>query len=246
MFAGKTVMITGANRGIGFATVEVFAEQGADIWACARTQTDEFEDRLKALADKNAVTITPIYFDVTEEKEVKDAVKRIGNYSRMVDVLVNNAGISIERLFHMTSSEMMEKAMKTNFLSQVLLSQLVSRYMMKAKSGSIINIASISGIEGKQGSIAYGSSKAAVIFSTKTMARELGKYGIRVNSISPGFIATDMWEGRSSEIKDKILKETSLHRQGTPKEIANVIIFLASELSSYITGQNIVVDGGRL
>lgn len=246
MFAGKTVMITGANRGIGFATVEVFAEQGADIWACARTQTDEFEDRLKALADKNAVTITPIYFDVTEEKEVKDAVKRIGNYSRMIDVLVNNAGISIERLFHMTSSEMMEKAMKTNFLSQVLLSQLVSRYMMKAKSGSIINIASISGIEGKQGSIAYGSSKAAVIFSTKTMARELGKYGIRVNSISPGFIATDMWEGRSGEIKDKILKETPLHRQGTPKEIANVILFLASELSSYITGQNIVVDGGRL
>ncbi|MCI9623111.1 MAG: SDR family oxidoreductase [Lachnospiraceae bacterium] len=246
MLTGKTAVITGANRGIGFATVEVFAEQGADIWACARTQSDEFESRIKIIAEKNAAVITPIYFDVTEEAAVKNAVKRISKDSQRIDILVNNAGVSIESLFHMTSSEMMEQAMKTNFLSQFFLSQLISRHMMKGRRGSIINIASVSGIEGKQGSIAYGSSKAAVIFYTKTMARELGNYGIRVNSVSPGFIATDMWEGRNSEIKDKILKETSLHRQGTPGEIANIILFLASELSSYITGQNIVADGGRL
>ena len=246
MLTGKTAIITGANRGIGLAAVEVFAEQGADVWACARTQTDEFEKKLKEIADKNAGTIAPIYFDVTEEAAVKNAVKKIGRDSKSVDILVNNAGISIERLFPMTSSEMMAKTMKANFLSQVLLAQLVSRYMIKAKRGSIVNIASISGIEGKQGSLAYGSSKAAVIFSTKTMAKELGAYGVRVNSVSPGFIATDMWEGRDSQVKDKILNETPLHRQGTPREVANVILFLASDLSSYITGQNIVADGGRL
>ena len=164
MLTGKTAVITGANRGIGFATVEVFAEQGADIWACARTQSDEFESRIKIIAEKNAAVITPIYFDVTEEAAVKNAVKRISKDSQRIDILVNNAGVSIESLFHMTSSEMMEQAMKTNFLSQFFLSQLISRHMMKGRRGSIINIASVSGIEGKQGSIAYGSSKAAVIF----------------------------------------------------------------------------------
>lgn len=245
MLAGKTAIITGANRGIGLATVEVFAEQGAVIWACARTKSDEFEDKIKELSDKNAAMITPVYFDITEEAMVKNAIKMIGENSKSIDILVNNAGISIERLFSMTSFNMMRNAMETNFLSQVHLAQLVSRYMMKARTGSIVNIASVAGIESEQGSIAYGSSKAAVIFSTKTMALELGSYGIRANLVSPGFIATDMWENRNDGIKEKILSETPLGRQGMPREVANTILFLASDMSSYITGQNIVIDGGR-
>lgn len=246
MLTGKTAIITGASRGIGLASVEVFAEHGAHVWACARTQTDEFEQKLKEMADKNVGTIEPIYFDMTEEAAVKNAVKKIGRDSRSIDVLVNSAGISIERLFHMTSSKMVEETMRANFFSQVFLAQLVSRYMMKAKRGSIVNIASVTGIEGKQGGLAYGSSKAAVIYSTKTMAKELGVYGIRVNAVSPGFIDTDMWKGRDSQVKEKILSETPLHRQGMPREVANIILFLASDLSSYVTGQNIVADGGRL
>lgn len=246
MLRGKTTIITGSNRGIGLATVEVFAEQGATIWACARTKSDEFESKIQELSYKNKVTIRPVYFDVTEKDEVKSAIKMIGKDSKSIDVLVNNAGISTERFFSMTSSDMIRKTMEVNFLSQVFLSQLVSRYMIKAKAGSIINIASVAGIENEEGGTAYGSSKAAIIFATRSMALELGLYGLRVNSVSPGFIATDMWKVRDSKIKDKILSETPLKRQGMPREVANVILFLASELSSYITGQNIVVDGGRI
>lgn len=246
MLTGKTAIITGSNRGIGLATVEVFAEQGATIWACARLQSDEFEGKLKEISDKNAATIKPVYFDVTDEVAVKNAIKMIGKDSKSIDILVNNAGISIERLFNMTSSDMIQETMEVNFLSQVRLIQLISRYMMKAKSGSVVNVASVTGIESKQGGLAYGSSKAAVILSTKIMALELGSYGIRVNSVSPGYIETDMWKDRNSDVKENILNETPLGRQGIPREVANVILFLASDMSSYITRQNIVVDGGRM
>ncbi len=245
MLKGKTAIITGANRGIGLATVRVFAQQGAIIWACARQRSDKFEDELKVIASENETTITPVFFDVTQAAEVKEAVRRIGRESDSLDILVNNAGVSIESLFCMTSCDMIRRTMEVNFLSQVRLSQMVSRYMMKSKKGSIINIASATGLEGEQGGLAYGSSKAAVIYTSRTMALELGSCGIRVNSVSPGFIATDMWKDRDSKIKDKLLEETPLHRQGTPDEVANTILFLASDMSSYITGQNIVVDGGR-
>lgn len=245
MLTGKTAVITGSNRGIGLATVETFAKQGAVIWACARTQSDEFEKRMKEISNKNAVTITPVYFDITEEAAVKDVVKRIGKESKSIDILVNNAGISVEKLFGMTSYGVMQRTMDVNFLSQVRLAQLVSRYMIKAKTGSIVNVASVTGMRNESGSTAYGSSKAAVIYVTKTMANELGAYGIRVNSVSPGFIATDMWKDRDTKVKDRVLDETLLQRQGMPEEVANVILFLVSDMSSYITGQNIVVDGGR-
>lgn len=245
MLTGKTAVITGSNRGIGLAAVEVFAKQGAVILACARTQSDEFEERIKEISNKNAATITPVYFDITEEAAVKAAVKRIGKESKSIDILVNNAGILVEKLFGMTSYGVMQKTMDVNFLSQVRLAQLVSRYMIKARTGSIVNIASVSGMSGEVGATAYGSSKAAVIYATKAMANELGAYGVRVNSVSPGFIATDMWKERESEVRDRVLGETLLQRQGMPEEVANVILFLASDMSSYITGQNIVVDGGR-
>lgn len=246
MLAGKTAIITGANRGIGLATVEVFAEQKAVVWACARTQSDEFEDKIAEIAKINSSIISPVYFDVTDKTAVRDAIKMIGKNAKSIDILVNNAGIDAQALFRMTSLEAVQETMNVNFLSQVYLAQQVSRYMMKAKAGSIINMASVSGIVNSQGDIAYGSSKAASIFSTKTMALELGSYGIRVNSVSPGFIATDMWKDRKSEVYDKVLSETPLGRQGIPREVANAILFLASDMSSYITGQNIVVDGGRM
>lgn len=246
MLNGKNAIITGANRGIGYSTVEAFAERGANVWACARTKTEEYENNLKKIAEKNNVSIIPVYFDVTDDDAVKKAVRQIGVEAPSIDILVNNAGISVEALFNMTSMDTMRNVLETNFMSQVKLSQAVSRYMRKQKSGSIINVASVAGIEREQGGIAYGSSKAAVIFSTKTMALELGEFGIRVNCVSPGFIATDMWAKRNNDILEKIMKETPLGRQGEPREVANAIVFLASDMASYITGQNIVVDGGRM
>lgn len=246
MLTGKTAVITGANRGIGLATVEVFAEQKALIWACARRQSDEFEDKIEEIAKENTTVITPVYFDVTDRDAVKNAVRMIGKSAKSIDILVNNAGIDAQGLFNMVSLEKMRETLNVNFLSQMYLAQQISRYMIKVKAGSIINMASASGIVNSRGDIAYGSSKAASIFSTKTMALELGSYGIRVNSVSPGFIATDMWKDRKNEVYDKVLSETPLGRQGIPREVANTVLFLASDLSSYITGQNIVVDGGRM
>lgn len=246
MLEGKTAIITGSNRGIGLATMEVFAKNHSNIWACARKQNKEFQDIVTTLSNKYDVHIYPIYFDVSDMGDVKNAVKTICNKSEKIDILVNNAGVSFERLFSMTSVNSIQEIMGINFLSQVQLCQLVSRNMIKRRNGSIINIASVSGIEGKSGSLAYGSSKSAIIFATKTMASELGKYDIRVNSVSPGFIETDMWLGRSDDLVSSMIKETPLQRQGKPEEVANAILFLASDLSSYITGQNIVVDGGRL
>lgn len=245
MLKQKVAVITGANRGIGLATVEVFANNRATIWACARSQSDEFEKKLQEIANNNSTIIKPLYFDVTDQQAVKEAFRQIGKESKRIDILVNNAGISVECLFNMTSMDMMRKAMDVNFLSQINMAQIVSRYMIKNKSGSIVNIASVAGMEAEEGGIAYGSSKASVLFATKTMSLELGKYGIRANCVSPGFIETDMWKKRKDDVRAKVLNETPLHRPGTPKEVAQTILFLASDMSSFITGQNIVVDGGR-
>ena len=245
MLKQKVAVITGTNRGIGLATVEVFAKNGATIWACARSQSNEFENKLQEIANNNSVIINPLYFDVTDQEAVKEAFRHVGKECKRIDILVNNAGMSIECLFNMTSMDAIRKIMEVNFLSQVYITQIVSRYMIKNKRGSIVNIASVAGLDAEEGGIAYGSSKASVFFATQNMALELGKYGIRANCVSPGFIETDMWKKRKDDIRSKILNETPLHRQGTPEEVAQTILFLASDMSSFITGQNIVVDGGR-
>lgn len=244
MLKGKNAIVTGSNRGIGLAIVELFANNGANVWACARSQSDEFEQILQRLSAKYAVDIRPVYFDLADADTVKKAVRNIGREAQSIDILVNNAGISVERLFSMTSIDLMRKTMDVNFLSQIQMAQMVVRYMIKNRGGSIVNVASVSGMDSEAGGMAYGSSKAAVLYASQIMAAELGVHGIRVNAVSPGFIDTDMWKGRE-DVKKKILSETPLHRPGMPEEVAQVILFLASDMASYITGQNIVVDGGR-
>ena len=245
MLKGKTAVITGARRGIGRATVEVFARNGADIWACARKEDPAFAADMAALAETYQVSIRPLYFDVTEDAQVKAAVQEIRKSKLPVDILVNMAGIADESSsFAMTPLAKMKQTFEVNFFAVTGLIQYLSRLMMKQNSGSIVNISSIAGIDGAPAQYEYAASKAAVIGATRELARELAPYHIRVNAVAPGMIDTDMGAQIGEELKAQTLQKVMMGRMGRPEEIAEVIAFLASDRASYITGQVIRADGG--
>ena len=245
LLCGKNAIITGARRGIGRVTVETFAKNGANIWACARGKNEQFEQEMERIAAENNVQIWPIYFDVTEEDQVKNAIQEIKKQKLSVDVLVNVAGIADDSTsFQMTSMEKIKIVFEVNFFAVTLLTQYVSRLMARQKSGSIVNIASIAGLDGTPAQYEYASSKAAIIGGTKNLARELAPSNIRVNAVAPGMIETDMGAKIDEELKNSILSKSIMKRMGRPEEVANVIAFLASDLSSFMTGQIVRVDGG--
>lgn len=241
----KNIIITGSNRGIGKAILENFAKKGANIWACARSDNQEFEKYITEIEERYGVEITPVYFDMSNEEEIKAAAKRIISEKKPIDVLVNNAGISHSGLFHMTSMDKLKEVFQVNYFSQVLLTQLVSRVMMRQKSGCIINMASVGGLEANPGYLAYGSSKAALIWETRCLANELGAYGIRVNAVAPGLVDTDMGHVKPENEISKVLDRTPLNRMADVNEIAKAVVYLASEDASFVTGQILKVDGGR-
>jgi len=240
----KTAIITGCNRGIGKVTMEVFAENGTDIIACARNKSDKFTDIMIELAQKTGINITPVYFDFSDIEQVKAGIKTIIACKKQIDILVNNAGVATGSFFQMTSLQDLKETFEINFFSQILFSQGISRYMSRFKTGSIINIASTAGLIGNAGTTSYGSSKAALMFATKTMATELGVVNIRVNAIAPSITQTDMFDQMNEKARNKIIESSALKRPADPMEIANVALFLASDLSSFITGQVLRVDGG--
>lgn len=243
----KNAIITGCNRGIGKATLQLFAEQGANVFAHARKPSEEFEDMCKSLAEKNDVDIIPIYFDAIDSEEIKLAVSNIKKHTKRIDVLVNNLGtVNSVKLFQMTNMQEMKKEFDVNFFAQIELSQYISRLMQKEKRGSIINVSSCAGLDGNTGMLPYVSSKAALIGATKRMAIELGAYNIRVNSVAPGLTETDMGNQMREDLEQETLNHTIFKRKAQPREIANGILFLASDLSEYITGQVLRVDGGML
>ena len=242
---GKNAIITGARRGIGRATVEAFASQGANVWACARKADPAFEMDMKAVADKYGVSVWPVYFDVTNETEMKTVVNSIRKLKISIDILVNVAGIADDSTsFQMTSLEKIKHVMAVNFFAVSLLTQYISRLMARQRFGSIINIASIAGLDGAPAQYEYAASKGAIISGTKNLARELASYNVRVNAVAPGMIATDMGSQIDEELKKNILSKVIMNRLGKPEEVADVIAFLASDLSRYMTGQIIRVDGG--
>lgn len=243
--SGKTAIITGTNRGIGKEILISFAREGADIWACARQESDEFTKFICEIEKENKVSIRPVYFDLADENQVKTAIKSIIQEKKKIDILVNNAGIAYGATFQMTSIEKMKEVFEVNFFSQIYIMQLVSRDMMKQKRGSIINMASVGGIETNPGYLAYGSSKAALIWATKCLSKEIGIYGVRVNAIAPGLTETSMGYYKSEEELQKVINRTSLRRMGMPNEIAEAVLYLASDDASFITGQVLQVDGGR-
>lgn len=246
LLKGKNAIITGCNRGIGKAILTTFAHNGANVFACVRKITDEFEAETARLKKEYAVEIWPICFDIRDDAATKQAIAGIRKLHRPIDILVNNAGtISENVLFQMTPISNMRELFEVNFFAQMRLVQYVSRLMQRNENGgSIIHMASVAGLDGAPGQLEYVSSKAALVGATRTLAREFGADRIRVNAIAPGVIDTEMGNAMAESLSGDLIGHSALKRLGTPEEVAKVAVFLASDLSSYITGQVIRVDGG--
>lgn len=246
LLKGKHGIVTGCSRGIGKAILEAFARNGANVFACVRQVTEEFEAYAESLAKECSVKIFPMAFDLCDEDGARRAVADIRKRHCPVDVLVNNAGAIPENaLFQMTPLANMRNLFEVNFFAQMRLVQYVSRLMQRNKNGgSIIQMASVAGLDGFPGQLEYAGSKAAMVGATRALAREFGRDGIRVNAIAPGIIDTEMGNAMEERLSEDLIGHSALGRKGTPEEVADVAVFLASDLSGYITGQVIRVDGG--
>jgi len=240
----KTAVITGCLKGIGKSTMELFAENGADIFACFQYESEGTSEHIRQLQDYYAINITPLYFDMCNTDEIKAAVKQIQASKKKIDVLVNIAGMTQDALFHMITMDSMKKIFEVNFFSQMYLTQYITKLMLKNKSGSVINISSISALDGNPGQLSYSASKAAMVAATKTLSSELAPSGVRVNAVAPGVIKTEMTENLPEEAVKRLMSKSSVKHFGLPEDVAGIILFLASDMSSYITGQVIRVDGG--
>ena len=240
----KRAVVTGCNRGVGKSVLETFASNGADVWACVRSESEDFLLLINDLENKYKVSIKPVYFDLSDIDSVKQGVKSITSEKRPIDILVNNAGFISTSLFQMTPLSKVKEMFDINFFSMFQFTQGIVKSMVK-NGGSVVNISSSAAIEGNEGRVSYASSKSAVITFGQVISRELGRNNIRVNTIAPGLTETEMMKGSTpDDVLEQTLDRVSLHRAAKPKEIANIALFLASDLSSYMTGQVLRVDGG--
>ncbi len=245
LLKGKTAVITGCNRGIGNAILDTFAENGANIWALIRHESPDFNYHIQSLSEKYGVNISPLYVDFADNDQIKGVAKAIISSKQPIDILVNNAGITYNALFQMSSLDKMQEVFQINYFAPMMLTQYMVKIMIKHGGGSIINLSSSAAIDSNPGRGVYGASKAAILCSTKTMAAELGEKGIRANCIAPGITNTAMVaESMSDAVIAETIEKTMLKRMGKPMDIAHTALFLASDLSSYVTGQVIRVDGG--
>ena len=245
MLSGQKVLITGAARGIGAAIAERFASAGATLLLNGRD-----ESSVSALAEllnqRYGVSCSTLIFDVADEQQVKAGFRQLFSQSKTLDVLVNNAGVLDDALLGMVTQHQIQQTFAANTFSTLYCSQYAVRMMQRAGHGSIINLSSIIGRVGNSGQAVYGGSKAAVIGITQSLAKELASSNIRVNAIAPGFIDTAMAHSIGEERFQQRLDSIAMGRIGTADEVAKVALFLASDLSSYVTGQVIGVDGGML
>ena len=242
---GKVCLVTGASRGIGAATVKRFAREGAVVYANARTPKN-LDDLCIELSEKYNTTVKALYFDVRDEAAAKKAVLQIRKETGRLDVLVNNAGVMKDALIGMISKDLMQEMFDINVFGVMNLLQLASKIMMFQKSGSIINLSSIVGLKGNPGQLVYSATKGAVKAMTKTAAKELASQGIRVNAVAPGMIDTDMFRSIGNEKMQEHIANIRMGRLGTPEEVADAILFLASDLSGYITGEILGVNGSAM
>ena len=243
MLKGKKALVTGSSRGIGKAIVEVYLKNGCEVWGlCSKPSANK--DALESLAKENGVAFHEIYADVGNAEQVTEVVKAALTEAGGFDVLVNNAGITRDGLSFRMKKEDWDDVLRINLTSAFLISQVVSNDMIRKRTGSIINMSSIVGIHGNGGQVNYSASKGGLIAYSKSLAAEVGARGVRVNAIAPGFIETDMTNVLKDEVKAAMAEKIPLKRAGKPEDIANAALFLGSDLSTYITGQVLGVDGG--
>jgi len=245
LLQNKVALITGASKGIGRGIAKEFANQGASV---AFTYLSSVEQGEALTAELEAMNIKAKGYrsDASRTKDAEDLIQSVANDFGRIDILVNNAGITRDNLILRMSEEQWDEVLRINLKSVYNTTKSIAKIMMKQRSGSIINITSIVGIKGNAGQSNYAASKAGMIGFTKSMALELGSRGIRCNAIAPGFIETEMTGKLGEEVMQGWLNSIPLKRAGTTADVANACIFLASDLSSYITGQTIAVCGGML
>lgn len=242
---GMNALVTGASRGIGREIALELARQGANVavnYAGSEAKAHETVAEIEKLGRKAFA----VRADVSNGEAVADMVKETIASFGSLDILVNNAGITRDNLLMRMKEDEWDAVISTNLKGVFLCTKAVTRQMMKQRSGRIINVASIVGVSGNPGQANYVAAKAGVIGLTKTTARELASRGINVNAVAPGFITTDMTGKLSEDIKAEMLKQVPLARFGEPQDVARVVTFLASEDSSYMTGQTLHIDGGML
>ncbi len=241
----KVVVVTGASRGIGKEIALKYAENGYNVainYVSDKTNVEELEKEFK---EKGAEALI-VKADVSKSEQVQEFIKAVIEKYGKIDVLVNNAGITRDMLLMRMKEEDFDKVIEINLKGTFLVTKEVVPYMMKKRDGKIISLSSVVGVTGNAGQCNYSASKAGIIGFTKSIAKELASRNIRANAVAPGFIDTDMTNVLSDEVKENINKQIPMRRMGTAREIANVVYFLGSEESSYITGQVINIDGGMV
>jgi 3-oxoacyl-[acyl-carrier protein] reductase len=242
---GKVALVTGASRGIGREIALELAREGANVvvnYSGSEAKANEVVDEIKSMG-REAVAIQ---CNVADSDSVQSMVKETISHFGALDILVNNAGITKDNLLMRMKENEWDDVININLKGVFLCTKAVTRQMMKQRSGRIINISSIVGVSGNPGQANYVAAKSGVIGLTKTAARELAPRGITVNAIAPGFISTDMTDQLPEDVRNEMLKQIPLNRFGDPKDIAKVVSFMASECSSYMTGQTLHIDGGMV
>lgn len=248
LLKGKNALITGGTAGIGKAIACLFAEQGADltIFGTNRERAELAIQEIEAARASPEQKVSYCLVDVSHSKEVEKAIQKLLEASGKIDIVVNNAGITRDNLLVRMSEEDWDLVVDVNLKSIYNTCRVLVRPMMKARSGSIINISSVVGLTGNAGQVNYAASKSGMIGFTKSLAKELASRGIRANCVAPGYIETQMTAVLPAPTKEAILAKIPLSRIGVPRDIAHAALFLASDLSGYVTGQVIAVDGGMV
>lgn len=245
LLLNKTVLITGCNGGIGRVLCKKIASNGANIICCIRKKDDKFYKYIKILSKKYRRKIKILLFDLENEKQIRRSINSLYKNNTIIDVLINNAGIASGSLIEMTLLNDLKKVFQINFFSQIYIIQKLLKLLKKSNKPSIINICSIAALLNHRGTIAYGSSKAALIFATKVMANEFSPYNIRVNAIVPSAINIGMYKKMDKTSQKLLLKDSFLKKPISSEQIADKILYLASEKSLKDNGKIIIINGER-